>query len=72
MVELKTKITESGVLYIPKEIRECFGRNMKIIPNASAVVFFPADTSYEVVKSSLMIILADIEHRIQFCTSDNK
>ena len=65
MVELETKITESGVLYIPKEIRECFGRKMKIIPNATAAVFFPADVSLEDVKASLEIITADIEHRIR-------
>ena len=47
MVELETKITESGVLYVPKEIRQCFGRKMKIIPNATAAVFFPADANYE-------------------------
>jgi len=64
MVELETKITESGVLYIPKEIRKCFGRKMKIIPSATAAVFFSAETNYEDVRDSLKIILADIEHRI--------
>mgnify|MGYP000223934545 FL=1 len=65
MVELETKITESGVLYVPKEIRQCFGRRMKIIPNATAAVFYPADANLEDVKDSLQIILADIEHRIR-------
>ena len=65
MVELETKITESGVLYVPKEIRRCFGRKMKIIPNATAAVFYPADANLEDVKDSLQIILADIEHRIR-------
>ena len=44
MVVLKTKITESGVLYIPKEIRDAFGRHMKIITDAVAVVMFQEDT----------------------------
>jgi len=65
VVELETKITESGVLYVPKEIRQCFGRRMKIIPNATAAVFYPADANLEDVKDSLQIILADIEHRIR-------
>ena len=65
MVELETKITESGVLYVPKEIRRCFGRKMKIIPNATAAVFYPADANLEDVKDSLQIILADIQHRIR-------
>jgi hypothetical protein len=65
MVELETKITESGVLYVPKEIRQCFSRLMKIIPNASAAVFFPANASYEDVLASLKVIEADLEHRIR-------
>jgi hypothetical protein len=65
MVELETKITASGVLYIPKTIREAFGRNMKIVPNASAALFFPADARYEDVLCSLKIIMADIEHRVK-------
>ena len=65
MVELKTKITKTGVLYIPKELREAFGREMKIIANASASVFFPADANYKDVLHSLEIIMKDIEHRIR-------
>jgi bifunctional DNA-binding transcriptional regulator/antitoxin component of YhaV-PrlF toxin-antitoxin module len=65
MVELKTKITESGVLYIPKELREAFGRKMKIIANATASVFFPANASYADVLYSLEIIRKDLEHRLR-------
>jgi len=50
MVELKTKITKTGVLYIPKEIREAF---------------FPADADYQDVLKSLEIIAADLRHRIE-------
>ena len=64
MVELKTKITTTGVLYIPKEIREVFPRDLKIIPNATAALFFPANVSYENVLRSIEIIAADIRHRI--------
>ena len=64
MVELTTKMTESGVLYVPKEIRESFGRHLKIISNASAVVMFAREVSYEDVLTSLEIIKADIQHRI--------
>lgn len=64
MVELQTKITESGVLYIPKSLREAFSRNMRIIPNATAALFFSAKTDYTDVLASLKIIEADIKHRI--------
>jgi bifunctional DNA-binding transcriptional regulator/antitoxin component of YhaV-PrlF toxin-antitoxin module len=65
MVLLKTKITTTGVLYIPKEIREAFTRELKIIPNARAALFFPADAAYEDVLKSLEIIEADLKHRIE-------
>jgi hypothetical protein len=61
---LTTKITQSGVLYIPKTIREAFSREMKIIPNSFAALFFPADSNLEDVLASLKIIKADIEHKI--------
>ena len=65
MVEHATKLTTSGVLYVPKPIREAFGRHMKIIPNATAALFFPADAEYEDVLSSLEIITADVKHRLR-------
>ena len=64
MVELQTRVTKSGVLYVPKEVRECFSREMKIITNATAALFFPANADYEDVLGSLEVIKADIEHRI--------
>jgi len=65
MVLLKTKITRTGVLYIPKEVREAFPRELKIIPNARAALFFPADALLEDVLTSLQIIEAELKHRIQ-------
>lgn len=64
VVELKTRMTKSGVLYVPKEIREAFGRNLVIVPNSCAVVMFRRGLKYEHVLSSLEIISADIKHRI--------
>jgi len=72
MVELRTKITTSGVLYIPKELREIFPRELKIIPNAVAAVFFPANISYENVLKSLEIITAEIKHRIAMREASNE
>jgi len=72
MVELKTKITETGVLYIPKELREAFSRDMKIISNAQAAVFFPAYANYEDVLQSLDIITRDIKHRIKLSKEKQK
>lgn len=63
MVELRTKITESGVLYIPKELRDAFGRDMKIVTNCVAALFFPANAEYADVLKSLEIITLDVKQR---------
>lgn len=65
MVELKTKMTKSGVLYVPKEIREAFGRELVWIPDSCAVVMFRRGEEYRHVLSSLEIIAADLKHRIE-------
>ncbi|NVM56639.1 MAG: hypothetical protein HWN51_00755 [Desulfobacterales bacterium] len=64
MVEFKTKMTESGILYVPKGVREAFGRELVWIPNSCAVVMFRRGVEYRHVLSSLEIIAADIKHRI--------
>lgn len=65
MVEFIATMTASGVCYIPKELREAFGRRMRIIPNASAALLFPDKADYEDVLASLKIIQADVEHRLR-------
>jgi len=65
MVELKTKMASSGQVYIPKELREPFGRELTILPNAAAAVIFRTGTNYEDILVSLRIIIEDIRHRIE-------
>ena len=65
MVELKTKMTGSGMVYIPKEIRDSFGPALRIIPDARAAVVFQEGTLYQDVLDSLDIIASDIRHRIR-------
>jgi bifunctional DNA-binding transcriptional regulator/antitoxin component of YhaV-PrlF toxin-antitoxin module len=72
MVEMKTKITDAGVFYVPKELRDQFGLRIKIIPNASAAIFFSQNTRYEDVLASLRILQADIEHRINLRNQGDK
>ena len=72
MVELQTRFHKSGHIYIPKELREAFGREMKIVPNAAAALFFPAATSYEDVLKSLEIIKMDLEHRLNMKKNQEK
>ena len=63
-VELRTNMTRSGMVYIPKEVRESFGQALRIIPDARAAVVFPDGTDYDDVLCSLRIIITDIKHRI--------
>jgi bifunctional DNA-binding transcriptional regulator/antitoxin component of YhaV-PrlF toxin-antitoxin module len=65
MVELKTKMTESGVLYVPKEVREAFGRELVIVPNSCAVVMFRKGMNLRHVLGSLEIITLDLKHRLE-------
>jgi hypothetical protein len=57
-------MTKTGVLYVPKEVREAFGRELVWIPNSCAVVVFRQGLKYEHVLSNLEIIAADLRHRI--------
>jgi len=65
MVELKTKVSKGGVLYVPSEIREAFGREMKVIVDCVAALFFPASADYKDVLDSLKLIELEIEHRLK-------
>jgi bifunctional DNA-binding transcriptional regulator/antitoxin component of YhaV-PrlF toxin-antitoxin module len=65
MVELKTKVSKGGVLYVPNEIREAFGREMKVIVNCVAALFFPANADYKDVLESLRLIELEIHHRMK-------
>lgn len=48
MIELKTKITASGVLYIPKEIREAFSREMIIRNNHQKTILDNYNNNYDI------------------------
>ncbi|MEM3613179.1 MAG: hypothetical protein QXH40_03860 [Candidatus Bathyarchaeia archaeon] len=72
MVEIKLKLTQGGNLYLPKEIRQAFTRELKLISNALAVLIFPANASYEDVLGSLRVIEADLQHRLNLTQKINK
>ena len=64
-MELKATITRAGVIYLPIELRESFGRKVRVIPNTAAAVLYPADEDLKNVEESLKIILKDIQLRIR-------
>jgi hypothetical protein len=64
MTVLISSITESGMFYVPKHVRDCVGQKTNIITNACAAVMYPANIEFEDVITSLEIIKADLQHRI--------
>ncbi len=64
MVEFSIKIHEKqGTAYFPKEIREAFGLNLKLLPNAEAGVFYRDDADLNRVIASVKILLQDLALR---------
>lgn len=70
-MELNAKITDAGVFYVPAELRRAFGRELRIIPNFSAAVFFSRRTPLEHVLKSMEIIAEDLKHRIAIERENN-
>jgi hypothetical protein len=66
LAELKTVIAkiESDVLQIPRDLREIFGHDTKIIVGTAAVIAFSAATSYADVLRSLELIQDDVKFRL--------
>ena len=66
MVEFQLKINEKqGTSYIPKEIREILGTEIKAVPNRVAVLLYPKNMTIEDVVKSLGTIKRDLKHAIQ-------
>lgn len=73
MVEFKLKVNEKqGTVYFPKELREALGSELKVIPNAAAILLYSEGTDREDVLKSLDIIKSDIEHTISMKEKDSQ
>ena len=66
MVEFEIKINpQQGTAYIPKEIREILGVELKAVPNRTAVLLYPKNMPIKDVVKSLDVIRKDLEHGIE-------
>jgi hypothetical protein len=64
MVEFKVKVhPEQRLMYVPKEIYQTFGTNLKVVADFFAAVIFREDAALPDVIRSLEIILEDLRHR---------
>jgi bifunctional DNA-binding transcriptional regulator/antitoxin component of YhaV-PrlF toxin-antitoxin module len=65
MVKFKVKANPAGQYYFPKEVRQELGKELSVICNTKAAIFFPVNACIEDVLKSLQIIEADLKHRLQ-------
>jgi len=66
MVEFELKIHQKqGTAYIPKEIREALGTEIKAVPNRAAVLLYPKNMPTKDVVKSLNIIKEDLEQAVE-------
>lgn len=63
MVKFDISLNEKGYGSIPKELRDSWGKKLRIIPNDSAGVIFGKSTPLEDVEKSVEILLEDVRHR---------
>lgn len=65
MVEFKIKVNpEQRSAYIPKELYEAFGKDLKILPNANAAILFSSNKSLDSVIKSVELLLEDLRLRL--------
>ena len=62
-MEYEIKAGPQGHYYIPKKIRETFGDELKILPDAKAGAFYPKNADLKQVILSLQIIIQDLKLR---------
>jgi hypothetical protein len=66
MVEFRIRINpEQRLAYIPKEIVEAIGCELKATPNKAAVLLYSQNISVKDILKSLDIIRQDLEHGLE-------
>jgi len=71
-MEYELKTGPQGHVYIPKKIRQILGNPLKVLPDATAAVVFSANTPYAEVLKSLIVIQADLRHRVELTETRTK
>lgn len=64
MVRYKRSI-KSGVVRIPKEVKDAFGDEIEMLPNLLSMVMYPAGEDKAKVIRSLQIIITDLRQEIE-------
>lgn len=64
-MEFELKTGPQGHVYFPKKIREAFGEELRLLPNAEVGVIYPKDADLNRVIQSLQVIIADLKLRVK-------
>ena len=62
-MEFELKIGPQGHIYFPKKVRQILGENLKLLPNATAVVIYSEKADLQTVIKSLQVIISDLKLR---------
>jgi hypothetical protein len=66
MVEFKLKLPRTqNIVWIPKPVADCLGRDLRIMPNSAAAVLYSAKASTREVIQSLSILLQDLQYKLE-------
>ena len=64
MVRYKRNI-KSGIVRIPKEVRDAFGDEIEMLPNLRSMAIYPAGEDKAKVIRSLQIIITDLKQEME-------
>lgn len=71
MVRYKRNI-KSGVVRIPKEVKEAFGDEIIMLPNLRSMAIYPAKEKKENVIRSLQLIIRDLKQELEGGEKDDR
>lgn len=64
-MKFKLKANPRGQFYFPKGIRDEWGHELELVPNAEAGAIYPAGMQAKEVLKSLEVVIADLKHRAE-------
>jgi len=65
-MKIKLRSTKDGLFYLPKELREQWGIELELIPDAMGGVIYPKDADLEKVIECLEeVVLKDLKLRVK-------
>jgi hypothetical protein len=64
MVEFKLKLPRTqNIVWIPKPVADCLGRDLRIMPNSAAAVVYSASADTTDIIESLQVLLHDLQNK---------